>query len=116
MKKAFPLVSTCLARVRPKIDRARTVLPEPLSPTMPRDCPRLRVKLTPRTACSSPIGRKKLVWRSSTRRISDPPIDSDGVEVSAGSCEMAIRAVPFQIAADRAAACFRTQSARLLNE
>ena len=98
------------------IDRARTDLPEPLSPTMPRDRPRLRLKLTPRTACNSPIGKKKLVWRSSTRRISDPPIDSDDVEVYVGSSETAIRAIPFQIAADRAAACFRTQSARLLNE
>ena len=51
------------------MDRAVTVLPEPLSPTIPRMLCSSRLKLTPLTALTVPSVVLKWVWRSETSRI-----------------------------------------------
>ena len=48
------------------MERAVTLLPQPLSPTMPRVCPSYRSKLTPSTATTFPSSRGKWVARSRT--------------------------------------------------
>ena len=50
------------------MDRAVTVLPEPLSPTIPRTLCSSRLKLTPLTALTVPSVVLKWVWRSTTSR------------------------------------------------
>jgi hypothetical protein len=50
------------------IERERTVLPEPDSPTIPRVLPRSRLKLTRSTARTMPRSVRKEVLRSSTTR------------------------------------------------
>jgi hypothetical protein len=47
-------------------ERAVTLLPEPLSPTMPSVSPGPTVKETPSTARTAPASVRKTVWRSLT--------------------------------------------------
>src|SRR4029450_3867948 len=55
----------------PRIERAVTLLPQPLSPTMPRVAPGERSKLTPSTAFTVPSSCEKYVFRSRTVRSVD---------------------------------------------
>ena len=50
------------------MERERTVLPEPDSPTTPSVSPRRSVSETPSTAGSGPLGVMKVVRRSRTSR------------------------------------------------
>ena len=52
-----------------RIDRAVTLFPQPLSPTMPRVRPAWSSKLAPSTALTVPSSAKKYVRRSRTSRI-----------------------------------------------
>ena len=50
------------------MDRDKTLLPEPDSPTTPSMLPRSSVNETPSTARAIPWGVTKCVWRSTTSK------------------------------------------------
>src|SRR5262245_45384128 len=59
-----------------RIDRAVTLLPQPLSPTIPRVAPGYRSKLTPSTAFTVPSSCAKYVFRSRTERSGSRRVDA----------------------------------------
>src|SRR5690242_13368833 len=74
-------ISPYVGGVRPSTQRAIVVLPEPASPTSDSVSPRLSVKLTPLTACTTFLvpGIGKDLIRSSTSRsalLMPRPLDS----------------------------------------
>ena len=56
------------------IELAVTLLPQPLSPTMPRVWPFASAKSTPFTACTTPLSVKKCVFRLRTSKIGSAPL------------------------------------------
>src|SRR5262245_61171306 len=63
----------------PRIDRAVTLLPQPLSPTMPSVPPGCRSKVTPSTALTVPSSWGKYVFRPRTERSAWPPLAPIGI-------------------------------------
>src|SRR6185295_9184071 len=68
-----------------RIERAVTLFPQPLSPTIPRVRPAWRSKLAPSTALTVPSSAKKYVLRSRTERMGAPLGVRDNVAPPAGS-------------------------------
>ena len=71
-------VTSALLGSSPMIERERTVLPDPDSPTMPSVLPRSIVKVTPSTAPTSPRGVRNCVLRSVTSSSAPVPGSARG--------------------------------------